>query len=169
MSPPAVSVSRSIPAPLCTANHLSPLEISTYCFNPRHDLSRVWHPGPGNFAPFLMVPIPVPEWSRKKVSVPVPGKNGPRKMYRYRSHKKWSQKKVPLPGPEKIYYISLQLAMDSCVKQKYAWKTQHMLYLGSWDAIEPGLVSEWVSQWHCWTDLTDVTLVSEDTYWRLYW
>ena len=31
------------------------------------------------------------------------------------------------------------------------------------------LVSEWVSQWHCWTDLTDVTLVSEDTYWRLYW
>ena len=30
-------------------------------------------------------------------------------------------------------------------------------------------VSEWVSQWHCWTDLTDVTLVSEDTYWRLYW
>ena len=30
-------------------------------------------------------------------------------------------------------------------------------------------VSEWVSQWHCWTELTDVTLVSEDTYWRLYW
>ena len=30
-------------------------------------------------------------------------------------------------------------------------------------------VSESVSQWHCWTDLTDVTLVSEDTYWRLYW
>ena len=22
---------------------------------------------------------------------------------------------------------------------------------------------------HCWTELTDVTLVSEDTYWRLYW
>ena len=30
-------------------------------------------------------------------------------------------------------------------------------------------VSEWVSQSHCWTELTNVTLVSEDTYWRLYW
>ena len=31
------------------------------------------------------------------------------------------------------------------------------------------LVSEWVSQWVTLrTELTDVTLVSEDTYWRLY-
>ena len=43
------------------------------------------------------------------------------------------------------------------------------LFLASQDALEVMLVSEWVSQWHCWTELTDVTLVSEDTYWRLYW
>ena len=30
-------------------------------------------------------------------------------------------------------------------------------------------VSQSVTYWHCWTDLTDVTLVSEDTYWGLYW
>ena len=42
------------------------------------------------------------------------------------------------------------------------------VFLASWDAIEATWVSESVSQWHCWTDLTDVTLVSEDTYWRLW-
>ena len=42
-------------------------------------------------------------------------------------------------------------------------------FLASQDALEVMLVSQWVSQWHCWTELTDVTLVSEDTYWRLYW
>ena len=42
-------------------------------------------------------------------------------------------------------------------------------FLASQDALEVMLVSQWVSQWHCWTKLTDVTLVSEDTYWRLYW
>ena len=44
-----------------------------------------------------------------------------------------------------------------------------IIFLASQDALEVMLVSEWVSQWHCWTELTDVTLVSEDTYWRLYW
>ena len=40
------------------------------------------------------------------------------------------------------------------------------IFLASWDAIESGLVSESVTLR---TELTDVTLVSEDTYWRLYW
>ena len=35
-------------------------------------------------------------------------------------------------------------------------------FLASWDAIEPTWVTQSVSQWHCWTELTDVTLVSED-------
>ena len=61
-------------------------------------------PGPGNFAPFWMVPVPVPE------------KIGPGKKYRYRYRKNlvpekstgtgtekiWSRKKVPVPVPEKI-------------------------------------------------------------------
>ena len=33
------------------------------------------------------------------------------------------------------------------------------VFLASRDAIEP----DWVTDWHCWTNLTDVTLVSEDT------
>ena len=40
------------------------------------------------------------------------------------------------------------------------------LFLASWDAIEPTWVSHWLTLR---TELTDVTLVSEDTYWRLYW
>ena len=39
-------------------------------------------------------------------------------------------------------------------------------FLASQDALE---VIVWVSESHCWTDLTDVTLVSEDNYWRLFW
>ena len=39
-------------------------------------------------------------------------------------------------------------------------------FLASQDALE---VIVWVSESHCWTELTDVTLVSEDTYWGLYW
>ena len=41
-----------------------------------------------------------------------------------------------------------------------------IIFLASQDALE---VIVWVSESHCWTELTDVTLVSEDTYWRLYW
>ena len=46
-----------------------------------------------------------------------------------------------------------------------------MLFLASQDALEVIVwVSEWVSQSVTLrTELTDVTLVSEDTYWRLYW
>ena len=44
------------------------------------------------------------------------------------------------------------------------------LLLASQDALEVIVwMSQSVSQSHCWTELTDVTLVSEDTYWRLYW
>ena len=45
------------------------------------------------------------------------------------------------------------------------------LYLASQDALEVIVsVSEWVCQLLTLrTELTDVTLVSEDTYWRLYW
>ena len=44
------------------------------------------------------------------------------------------------------------------------------MFLASQDALEVMLVSEWVSQSVTLrTELTDVTLVSEDTYWRLYW
>ena len=43
-------------------------------------------------------------------------------------------------------------------------------FLASQDALEVMLVSEWVSQSVTLrTELTDVTLVSEDTYWGLYW
>ena len=44
-------------------------------------------------------------------------------------------------------------------------------FLASQDALEVIVsLSESVSQWVTLrTDLTDVTLVSEDTYWRLYW
>ena len=44
------------------------------------------------------------------------------------------------------------------------------LFLASQDALEVMLVSQWVSQLLTLrAELTDVTLVSEDTYWRLYW
>ena len=45
------------------------------------------------------------------------------------------------------------------------------LFLASQDALEVIVsVTEWVSEWVTLrTELTDVTLVSEDTYWRLYW
>jgi len=44
-------------------------------------------------------------------------------------------------------------------------------FLASQDALEVIVsLSEWVSQSVTLrTELTDVTLVSEDTYWRLYW
>ena len=44
-------------------------------------------------------------------------------------------------------------------------------FLASQDALEVIVsVSEWVSESVTLrTELTDVTLVSEDTYWRLYW
>ena len=42
-------------------------------------------------------------------------------------------------------------------------------FLASWDAIEPTWVSQSVSELLTLrTELTDVTLVSEDTYWGLY-
>ena len=44
------------------------------------------------------------------------------------------------------------------------------VFLASQDALEVVLVSQSVSQSVTLrTELTDVTLVSEDTYWRLYW
>ena len=44
------------------------------------------------------------------------------------------------------------------------------LFLASQDALEVMLVSESVSEsLTLRTELTDVTLVSEDTYWGLYW
>ena len=46
------------------------------------------------------------------------------------------------------------------------------LFLASQDAQEVKLVSVWVSQWvsqSALADFTDVTLVSEDTFWRLDW
>ena len=45
------------------------------------------------------------------------------------------------------------------------------MFLASQDALEVIVwVSEWVSESVTLsTELTDVTLVSEDTYWRLYW
>ena len=46
-------------------------------------------------------------------------------------------------------------------------KSWHWQFLASQDALEVIVsVSEWVTLR---TELTDVTLVSEDTYWRLYW
>ena len=50
-------------------------------------VTRVWHPGPGNFAPFWMVPVPAPE------------KNGPGKKY-------WSRyrKKFWVPSLSASYY-----------------------------------------------------------------
>ena len=43
-------------------------------------------------------------------------------------------------------------------------------FLASQDALEVMLVSQWVTEWVTLrAKLTDVTLVSEDTYWRLYW
>ena len=41
-----------------------------------------------------------------------------------------------------------------------------MSFLASWDAIEAMFVND--SQ-HLRADFTDVTLVSEDIYWKLYW
>ena len=49
---------------------------------------------------------------------------------------------------------------------EYVEKNPLYLFLASQDALE---VIVWVSESHCWTELTDVTLVSEDTYWGLYW
>ena len=44
------------------------------------------------------------------------------------------------------------------------------VFLASQDALEVMLVSQWVSEsLTLRTELTDVTLVSEDTYWGLYW
>ena len=90
--------------------------------------ARVWHPGPGNVAPFWMVPVLVPKkigpgkkyrYRKKlvpeKVPVPVPEKISPGKKYRYRYRKNLvpekstgtgtakirSRKKVPVPVPEK--------------------------------------------------------------------
>ena len=72
--------------------------------SPECDIPVPGIPGPGNFAPFWMVPVPVPE------------KFGPGKKnrYRYRKNlvpekstgpgtgKNWSRKKVPVPVSEKL-------------------------------------------------------------------
>ena len=52
--------------------------------------ARVWHPGPGNVAPFWMVPVLVPK------------KFGPGKKYRSRYRKKMVPEKGSVPVPEKI-------------------------------------------------------------------
>ena len=57
-----------------------------------------------------------------------------------------------------------------CLFASFAWK----LYLASQDAPEVMRVTEWLSDWVTdWVsvsiDFTDVTLVSDDTYRRLYW
>ena len=50
------------------------------------------------------------------------------------------------------------------------WGIIGLLFLASQDALEVMLVSESVSEsLTLRTELTDVTLVSEDTYWGLYW
>ena len=69
---------------------------------------RVWHPGPGNFAPFLMMPVPVPE------------KIGPGKKYRYRSRKKMVLEKSTGTGPGKncsrvIFLTSTMSAAGVCL------------------------------------------------------
>ena len=82
--------------------------------------ARVWHPGPGNVAPFWMVPVLVP----KKI--------GPGKKYRYRKNlvpekstgsgteKNWSRKKVPVPVPEKILgTVTLWFMICVCKKTLY--------------------------------------------------
>ena len=44
------------------------------------------------------------------------------------------------------------------------------MFLASQDALEVMRVTYWVTNWvGVSIDFTDVTLVSEDTYWRLYW
>ena len=43
-----------------------------------------------------------------------------------------------------------------------------LIELASQDALEVMGVTEWVTHWSL-ADLTDVTLASDDTFWRLYW
>ena len=47
---------------------------------------------------------------------------------------------------------------------------KYSFFLASQDAIEVMYVSEWLSEWVIVSiDLTDVTLVSDDTFRRIYW
>ena len=62
---------------------------------------RVWHPGPGNFASFWMVLVPVPE------------KFGPKKSTGTRKFS--SQKKVPVSVPEKFGTVTLWQVLHSCL------------------------------------------------------
>ena len=60
--------------------------------------------------------------------------------------------------------------MTICANLRFWLDDLH--FLASEDALEVMYVSEWVSQSvneGTDTDFTDVTLVSDDTYWRLYW
>ena len=49
------------------------------------------------------------------------------------------------------------------------WALPYILLFSVTRRSRSDSVSQSVSESHCWTDLTDVTLVSADTYWRLYW
>ena len=62
-----------------------------------------------------------------------------------------------------------QVASDSRHSLPARWDLS-FLFLASQDAIEVMFVTEWVTYWVSVSiDFTDVTLVSDDTYRRLYW
>ena len=75
---------------------------------------------------------------------------------------KWSRVKISL-------YAS-KVGWGGRLRKGATWHSKIALlshyFLASQDALEVMLVSESVTLR---TDLTDVTLVSEDTYWKLYW
>ena len=77
-----------------TWNHWFQLIILNFCsinllWEPECDIPVPGIPGPGNFAPFWMVPVPVPE------------KIGPGKKYRYRYRKNLVPEKSTGPGTGK--------------------------------------------------------------------
>ena len=70
-----------------------------------------------------------------------------------------------------LYYIFILFHVSFKIWKQDGKTWLFLLFLASQDALEVIVsLSQWVSEWVTLrTELTDVTLVSEDTYWRLYW
>ena len=75
------------------------------------------------------------------------------------------------PATETLDKVIQTEKEENLLAQKTMFLSFSPSFLASQDALEVIVwVSQWVSEWVTLrTELTDVTLVSEDTYWRLYW
>ena len=58
--------------------------------------------------------------------------------------------------------------IEHCHQELYSMSPCVCVFLASQDALEVMGVTEWVTDWWL-ADLTDVTLVSDDTFCKLYW